>query len=201
VRVAYSGDEADGLAQLEPLRRIAGLERDTIRRMTYAHVGDIHHDEIDVPVAAFDRNILLGDLDGDAVRMLSTQLGPGKSSRVVVELRAWGGALSRPPKVPNAIGFRGAAFSLLAISDGQPENRRQRDAVLAAMQPWSTGMTYPNFNGVEDTSIDAVRRSYAGADFRRLQQLRLPVLVSQLQSAPEPLTGGATPKPRHKKRV
>ncbi|MBV9895435.1 MAG: BBE domain-containing protein, partial [Chloroflexi bacterium] len=146
----------------------------------------------------------------------------------------------------------------LAISDGQPENRRQRDAVLAAMQPWSTGMTYPNFNGVEDTSIDAVRRSYGGAAFRRLQQLqheydpdnmfrvnfnippkdecalirsptaiatftlpsmpasqgsragrlrqdlaalRLPVHVSQLRSAPEPLTGGATPKPRHKKRV
>jgi hypothetical protein len=40
------------------------------------------------------------------------------------------------------------------------------------MRPWSTGMTYPNFNGVEDTSVDAVRRSFRPEDFTRLQRVK-----------------------------
>jgi hypothetical protein len=33
-------------------------------------------------------------------------------------------------------------------------------------------MTYLNFAGVEDTSLDAVRRTYPSADFVRLQDIK-----------------------------
>ena len=44
--------------------------------------------------------------------------------------------------------------------------------MLAAMSPWSTGTTYLNFAGVEDTALDSVRRTNSAEDFARLQELK-----------------------------
>jgi FAD/FMN-containing dehydrogenase len=40
------------------------------------------------------------------------------------------------------------------------------------MSPWSSGRTYLNFAGVEDTALDSVRRAYGAEDFARLQVLK-----------------------------
>jgi FAD/FMN-containing dehydrogenase len=173
VRIAYSGDDlARGRRWLEPLRRLGPTLADTVRVMPYADVGSIHHEPVDEPVPAFDRNLHLRDLDHDAVDVLVDQAGPEAGAPYLVELRAWGGALSRPPAVPNAVAGRDAAWSLLAISDPAIENRTRRDELLAAMAPWATGTTFLNFNGVEDGSIDAVRRAYRPVDLARLQHLK-----------------------------
>jgi hypothetical protein len=47
-----------------------------------------------------------------------------------------------------------------------------RDDLLAAMRPWATGRTFPSFNGVEDTSGEAVRRGYRLEDLQRLRDLK-----------------------------
>jgi FAD/FMN-containing dehydrogenase len=173
VRIAYTGDDlAHGERWVEPLRRIDRPVLDTVRVMPYAEIGTIHHEPTDEPVPAFDRNLLLRDLDQDAATVLSKHAGPAAEAPFLTELRAWGGALSRPPTVPNAVAGRDAAYSLLAISDPAIENRARRDELLDAMQPWSTGTTYVNFNGVEDTSPDAVRRTYGPEAFARLQHLK-----------------------------
>jgi FAD/FMN-containing dehydrogenase len=70
------------------------------------------------------------------------------------------------------VGGRDAAYSLLAISDPAAGNRARRDDLLAAVRPWSTGMSYPNFSGVEDGALDAVRRGYRPADFARLRDVK-----------------------------
>ncbi len=173
VRLAYTGDDhAGGDQWVEQLRRIGPRVVDTVRVMPYAEMGTIHHEPTDEPVPAFDRNILLSDFDLDAASVLSKYAGPSADAPFLVELRAWGGALSRPPTVPNAVGGRDAAYSLLAISDPVAENRARRDELLEAMRPWATGMTYPNFAGVEDGSLDAVRRAYGPEDFARLQEIK-----------------------------
>jgi FAD/FMN-containing dehydrogenase len=173
VRIAYSGDDpAAGNKWVEPLRQIGPRVMDTVRVMPYAEVGTIHHEPTDVPVPALDRNILLDDVDHDAASVLHKLAGPGADAPFLTELRAWGGALSRPPAVPNAVGGRDAQYSLLAISAPVAEDRARRDELLVAMQPWATGMTFPNFSGVEDSSVDAVRRSYRPDDFARLQHIK-----------------------------
>jgi FAD/FMN-containing dehydrogenase len=171
LRIAFTGDDhADGHRWVRTLRRISRRVVDTVRVMPYAEIGTIHHEPTDVPVPAFDRNILLADFDQDAAATLAKHAGPGAG--FLTELRAWGGALARPPVVPNAVGGRDAAFSLLAISDPSAENRARRDGLLAAMRPWANGAIYPNFAGVEDTSVDAVRRGYRPEDFARLRKLK-----------------------------
>jgi FAD/FMN-containing dehydrogenase len=173
VRIAYSGhDPAEGDRWVEPLRRIGPRVSETVRVMPYAEIGTIHHEPTDEPVPASDRNILLSDLDQDAASVLSKYAGPTAEAPFLTEVRAWGGALARPPATSNAVGGRDAAYSLLAISDPVPENRARRDELLDAMRPWATGMTYPNFAGVEDVSVDAVRRAYRPEDFARLQDIK-----------------------------
>ena len=173
VRIAFTGDDLDeGRRWVAALRGIGPRVVDTVRVMPYAEIGTIHHEPTDEPVPAFDRNVLLRDLDHEAVTVLSKHAGPGASAPFLVELRAWGGALSRPPVVPNAVGGRDAAYSLLAISDPDAGNRAARDELLAALRPWATGSTYLNFAGVEDTSAAAVRRAYGPADFARLQAVK-----------------------------
>jgi FAD/FMN-containing dehydrogenase len=173
VRIAYTGaDDAEGYGWVERLRRIGPRAVDTVRVMPYAEIGTIHHEPTDVPVPAFDRNILLHDFDHDAASMLYAHAGPGTDVPFLTEVRAWGGALSRSPAVPNAIGGRDAAYSLLGISDPAAGSRARRDDLLAVMRPWATGMTYANFAGVEDSSVDAVRLAYRPEDFARLQDLK-----------------------------
>jgi FAD/FMN-containing dehydrogenase len=173
VRLAYSGDDpAEGRHWVARLRRIGPRVVDTVRDMPYADVGTIHHEPTDVAVPAFDRNALLGGLDHDAATVLAKHGGPLAEAPLLVELRAWGGALSRPPAVPNSVTGRDAAFSLLAISDASPEGRAQRDDLLDAMRPWATGTSYLNFNGVDDAGVEAVRRTYGPATFARLRRLK-----------------------------
>jgi FAD binding domain-containing protein len=173
VRIAYSGDDrAEGHRWVQRLRRFGPRIVDTVRDMPYAQIGTIHHEPVDEPVPAFDRNILLRDFDQDAASMLSKHAGPAANAAFLTEVRAWGGALSRQPGIPNAVGGRDAAFSLLAISDPATENRARRDALLAAMRPWGNDATYPNFSGVEDVTLDGVRRAYRAHDFVRLQDIK-----------------------------
>lgn len=177
VRVAYSGDdEAEGWHWVERLRRIGPRIVDTVRVMPYTEVGTIHHEPVDEPVPAFDRNRLLRAFDHDLATLLSRHAqagdGDGDGAGYLVELRAWGGALARPPAVPNAVVGRDAAWSLVAISDPDPAHRAARDRLLDDVAPWGTGTSYLNFNGVEDTGPDAVRRTYGAEAYDRLRRLK-----------------------------
>ena len=173
VRVADSSDDhAEGRRWVERLRRTGPRLVDTVRVMPYADVGTIHHEPVDTPVPAFDRNVLLSRFDVGAAATLARHTGPAAAGGVLAELRAWGGALSRPADPPDAVGGRDAQFSLLAIADPDPGTRARRDGLLDGLRPWSTGGSYPNFSGVEDTSAEAVRRGYRPEDFARLRQIK-----------------------------
>ncbi|PZF83911.1 FAD-binding oxidoreductase [Jiangella anatolica] len=173
VRLAYSdADPAAGEELAGRLRAVGPRLVDTVRPMPYADVGTIHHEPTATPVAAFDRNVLLGELDDDAVDVLAKLAGPDSGAPFLAELRAWGGALSRPPAVPNAVAGRDAAFSLLAIAGPDAAHRVARDQVLDAMAPWSTGGSYPNFSGVEDATAESAGRRFGPDDLARLRRLK-----------------------------
>ncbi|MFD5896356.1 FAD-binding oxidoreductase [Streptomyces sp. NPDC060366] len=172
IRIAHSGDVADGERLVRPLREIGPVVLDTVRVMPYAEVGTIHHDPTSVPYRAYDRNVLLGDLTSDAVDTVVATAGPGAEASFVTELRHFGGAYARPPKVGNCVGGRDAAFSVFTGAVPEPRNLRGRDELLARLRPWSTGETHVNFAGVEDTGPDRVRAAYAPADFERLRTIK-----------------------------
>ena len=176
LRVTYSGDDQrEGRHLIDTMPRVAPPLSDSVRMMPYADVGSIHHEHVDVPVAAFDRNALLADFDHDAAAMLSKLAGPDAGAAVPRRAARLGRRPQPPAGVPNAIAWRDAAFSLLAIADADGESRAARDELLDAMDPWSTGMTYTNFCGVEDTAVESVQRCYRPADFNRLRRIKAAV--------------------------
>jgi hypothetical protein len=171
IRFAYSGAGlADGLRWIDAFRRLGSPVLDTIRVLPYADMGTIHHEPTGIPVAAFDKNTLLGRLDAPGAEMLFKHAGPPARASFAAELRAFGGALARRPAVPNCVGSRGASSVLFAASTDAGDSAR--DALHTAMRPWGTGMGYLNFMGVEDVTVDAVGTAYTPADFARLRELK-----------------------------
>jgi FAD/FMN-containing dehydrogenase len=172
VRIAYSGDTADGERLVRPLRDLGPALLDTVRDMPYAEVGTIHHEPTAMPYVAYDRNILLDDLNRDAVDTIVSMAGPQAQPPFITELRHFGGAYSRSPKVPNCVGGRDAAFSVFTGTVPTEQGRRRRDELLRHLRPWSTGGMNLNFAGVEDAESDMVRAAYTPADFDRLTDLK-----------------------------
>ncbi|NRQ32263.1 FAD-binding oxidoreductase [Nonomuraea sp. NN258] len=169
VRIAYSGEEG-GADLVEPLRAIGDRLVDSVRDLPYGEVGSIHHEPVDAPYQAFDRNLLLRELDAAAVDTLLAHAGPAAAPPFVTELRHFGGAYARPPATPNCVGGRDAAFSLYTGST--QGDFGARDRLLAAMRPWSTGGISLNFAGVEDARPELVRAAYDPGDYERLIRLK-----------------------------
>ena len=165
-------DLAKGEEWVRPLRQIDGCVLDTVRPMPYREVGTIHHEPVDEPVPAFDRNVLLRDFDLGAAAGLYEHAGPDANAPFLVELRAWGGALSRPPAIANAVGGRDARFSLLAISDDAVESRSRRDDFLDAMEPWATQQDLPQLRGCRRHVHRPCSSAYGDADYVRLRRIK-----------------------------
>lgn len=147
VRIAFTGPAEEGERLVRPLREAGPVLADTVAEMLYTSVADIHQDPTE-PLPYHERNIVLRDLDDAALARLLEVAGPDADcTDPMVEVRQLGGALSRPPAVPNAVGSRDGAFTLSTLClPGSP------DRVLAPLSGWGTGRRYLNFLAGPDTA-------------------------------------------------
>jgi len=100
---------------LAPLRAVAPVHLDTIGELPTTEVGTIHADP-EGPLPIWERGLLLDPLDQDFVTALLPHVGAGVDAPyAAVEIRQLGGALTREPPAPSAIGGRGAAYSLFLV--------------------------------------------------------------------------------------
>lgn len=167
LRVACLLDPGAAEALLAPMRAVAEPVLDTVGRLPYPRLDEIHRDPVE-PMPVVERGTLLRALTAESVEALLAAAGPAVELPLpVVELRQLGGALARAPKEPNAVGGREAAFSLLAV--GLPGADPQ--AVVASVAPWSTGGTMINFHGaVLEPAV--LGRAWPEDVRRRLAELR-----------------------------
>ncbi|MDQ3785633.1 MAG: FAD-binding protein, partial [Actinomycetota bacterium] len=99
---------------LAPLRAIGPLT-DRVGEVPAADVGSIYGDP-DFPHAYVGDNVLLDSLPADVLEAVRTIAGPGADVPCVVDIRQLGGAMVRPPAVPNAVPYREAAYILRVLS-------------------------------------------------------------------------------------
>ena len=86
VEAVFLGDQAEGEALLEPLRKL-GPALDTFAMQPPAGIAELHMDPRD-PVPSLGDHNLVGELDARAIEELVAAAGPGsESSLVSVELR------------------------------------------------------------------------------------------------------------------
>jgi len=178
VRFSYLGNAAAGARIIAPIRAAAPAVLDTVTEMPFRQMASIHNDPAE-PCAAIDRTTLLRELSKDGVDTLLELAGPDVAAQdtlLMVEVRLLGGALSRPPAVPNAVGNRAAAFNLFVASIAAPGDEDRIRAIeariLAAMAPWATGGAYANFLSTEDVTPELVRKAFDPPGFDRLRQVK-----------------------------
>jgi hypothetical protein len=125
-------------------------------------------------MTAVSRALVLKEAGHRTADVLLAATGP--ASPFLVELRQMGGALRRPPAVPNCVGHRGGAFNFFAASYPSPaglQEAGQAELRLAdALQPWSDGGALVNFLTGPYVTPGHVRAAYAPADFSRLTEIK-----------------------------
>lgn len=172
VRFASVAQAEEAEPFLAPLREVATPLLDSIATTPYAAIGSIHADPVD-PMPAHEASGLLRELTPETVAALLELAGPGsRSPQAIVELRQLGGAVTREPEHKSAFCHRDAAFSVLTIGVLAPEIAEivpvHGAAVIAAMEPWSTGGKLPNFGPSSDPAeiamaYDEDTRAWLGA--------------------------------------
>ena len=115
VQLAILGDRGEEL--IKPLRAIGRPALDTVGELPYAESGKIFA-EPERPDSYSSRNVLLSDLDPDALATLPKLAGPGAPAMCVIGIRHLGGALSPSRRSTNAVGHRDAAYSLTVLTPG-----------------------------------------------------------------------------------
>nr|CTQ92564.1 FAD-dependent oxygenase [Kibdelosporangium sp. MJ126-NF4] len=168
VRISFTGSEEAGRELLRPLRALRP-ERDTVAMMPYTSMAEIHHDPVH-PLPYHERCTVLREFDRQAADTLIELAGPYSGWQdVMVELRHLGGALGRPPAVPNAVGHRDAAFTLSTIS--VPDHDEPVLPLVDRMARWSTGLRYLNFLGGPSTAHQT-QDAFDAVTYRRLAMVK-----------------------------
>ncbi|MGP4096588.1 FAD-binding oxidoreductase [Nonomuraea sp. KM90] len=170
VRIAYTGDVAEGEELVRPLRAIGPRLVDTVGELPYTASAAIHNDPTE-PAGYFATHSLLRELPPESLDAL---LGV----RGVIEVRHLGGALAKPQGAPNSVGHRDAAYFAAVLSPGLAPGTDPRalrpvhEAIREALSPWATGGRVLNFLYGENAGPDEVRRAYEPADYERLTELK-----------------------------
>ncbi|MYW01304.1 FAD-binding protein, partial [Streptomyces sp. SID3343] len=176
IRIVYTGEAADGERLVAPLRAIGPRLVDTLAELPYADSHTIHNDPA-MPHAYLGDNVLVRDLDAAALREVYAVTGPDAPMMVMQEVRHLGGALSRQPVVPNAVGRRDAKYivRVVAMIDGEDVGvaRAIQARVRDILEPWAVGrnLNFVYGDGVCPTSdqVDSLYDADARARLARLK--------------------------------
>ncbi|MEV0620576.1 FAD-binding oxidoreductase [Nonomuraea sp. NPDC050404] len=171
--ISYAGSREEGDRLVAPLRSIGPVMNDTLRELPYAESGSVFA-EPDQPHTYRSRNLLVNDLDPQALADLTKAAGPSAPVMTVAGVRHLGGALAREPRIANAVGHRDAAYAVSVLSPVQEGERElvaetHRDA-LAPFAGAALGCSL-NF-AFGPLGEDEIRSAFAPADYDRLREIK-----------------------------
>jgi len=174
LRIAYTGSVAAGERLVEPLRAVGPRLIDSLGELPFTESPSIYRDPAQ-PHGYYGTNAMLRELPEPALGTTLDLVGPDSPVSCVVQLNHLGGALARPPSVPNAVAHRDAAFLLrvLAVVDGLgPSPAHAAPTRLTdALREWTIGRS-ANFVFGERGGPEQVRDCYGEQDYQRLATLK-----------------------------
>jgi hypothetical protein len=177
LRVAGTVDRETGERLLAPMRALGPPLLDSLTEMPYSECASIYQDPPQ-PHPYHGTSALLGELAAELPGTVLDLAGPDSALPCVVQLNHLGGALGRPPSVPDAVGLRGAGHLLRVLAVAQAPDGAGPDPateapgrLTGALAPWTVGRSVNFlFGGYGDA--DRVRECYAPGDYRRLAALK-----------------------------
>ncbi|MEJ2885594.1 FAD-binding oxidoreductase [Actinomycetospora aeridis] len=174
VRVCSSGEPARCEEVIAPVRAAATPLLDSVATLPVTAIGTIHNDPV-TPLATNSRSLALRRVDGDVLATILRHAGP--RAPFLVELRLMGGALARPPAVPDAVGHRDAAATVYTTAHPHPTGPSVSDtaaeqALLDDLAAWSDGGALVNFLAGAHVSVADVRAAYDRDTWDRLVAIK-----------------------------
>jgi FAD/FMN-containing dehydrogenase len=168
LRSFYVGTAEEGRRALAPLYEAAGTPiLDGMRATSFPDAAAMMPPP---PPAIAEMHIELFDEIPDAVIDAAVE---GADGVMGIELRHWGGAMSRPGENAGPIGHREIPFSI--VTGGQAETPEDAERMMAGvrtvvdkLRPHATGDSYLNFLTDPTRTADA----YTDADYARLRQVK-----------------------------
>ena len=164
LRAFYLGTAEEAESVLAPLREAAGEPLlDGMRATTFPDAAVMMPPPPpSVSVMGFE---MFDRIPDEAIATVVEATGPIAG----IELRHWGGAMSRPPESAGPLGHRDVPFSIVAAAQSPDpaaadELASAVETVAAKLRPHATGTTFLNFLGDPDRIADA----YTPDDFQRL---------------------------------
>lgn len=173
VSLAWSGPVEKGPALAEPLRSAAPVLLDTLRELPYAESGSVFADH-DGPAGFRGEGLMVDALEPEALDGLLRLAAAERPYMSVFGLRHLGGALARPPEVPNAVGHRDAAHlvSVLTLTgSGADDPGADLRAEAARLFSGHTSGRSSNLSFGAVTEAE-VRAMYTPGDLPRLARTR-----------------------------
>ncbi|MFI6208403.1 FAD-binding oxidoreductase [Streptomyces sp. NPDC051041] len=151
-------DPENGPDLVRPWPEVAPTLLEHLGELPYSESGSIYR-EPDFAHSYDGNSVLLSELHPRVLEAVRELAGPGAPVPCIVDLRHLGGALSRPPEVPNAVSFREAQYILRVLSApdgvGLSEVRAAHERIDEAVEPWTIGR-----------SLNFVYGMRAAGDFR-----------------------------------
>ena len=151
IRAFSLGTAEEGRRRLAPLLDAAGPPlMDAFGPMTFAQAGPAIAPAMPA-VTARQHFDLFRELSDAALDILLDAAGPGADSPMdAIELRHWGGAISRPLPDAGPAGHRDVPFSILTMAsfnDAQPRPAVEAyvDGLIDRLRPYTTGGSFLNF--------------------------------------------------------
>ncbi|GIE76888.1 FAD-linked oxidase [Actinoplanes philippinensis] len=173
LRITHLGSPSDGAVLVQPFRELGTPIIDTVGLLPYAAIASVHSDPVD-PLPLYEHGALLRELPKEAVDTILELAGPDAASPLVLaEIRHMGGALSRAPETPSAVGNRDdTLYNVFLVAAGGPPDAAALHAyeqrLIDALAPWSTGRRYLNFMFAGDASPQAAALAFAPESWDRL---------------------------------
>jgi FAD/FMN-containing dehydrogenase len=168
----YAGDPADGHAAIAPFREVATPIAEVVQPMPYAGIYEFSR-EAEMPVASTSRSVFLDVLDDAAVDAILDAFAVSPAG-TMVQMRAFGGEMSRVPVGATAFAHRHANAQVTVINvfvepDEAATATAWNRALFAALEPAATGV-YVNF--LEDEGDARVRAAYPNGTYERLAAVK-----------------------------
>ncbi|MFI5889954.1 FAD-binding oxidoreductase [Actinoplanes sp. NPDC051513] len=180
IRAFHRGD--DGRRVLAPLVAAAGPPLlDAFGMRSFPDAGDATNGPDAPPMANRQEVELFRALPDDVLDAI-VEAGAADSPLAFVELRHWGGAMSRPGPDAGPAGHRDVPFSVMAVAAYLSPDRTAADTTLdrlvARVRPYATGGSFLNlltdhtrtrsaFTAANYARLTAVKRAWDPANFFR----------------------------------
>ncbi|BCY08376.1 FAD-binding oxidoreductase [Actinoplanes sp. L3-i22] len=177
LRITYLGSPSEGAVLVQPFRELGTPIIDAVGILPYAAIASVHNDPVE-PLPLYEHGALLRELPKEAVDTVLKFAGPGSASPLVLaEIRHMGGALSRAPEVPNAVGNRDETlYNVFLVAAGGPPAAAAlhgyEQELIDALAPWSTGRRYLNFMFAGDAAPGAAALAFAPESYERLTGIK-----------------------------